>query len=322
MSHAPVKQDAAFGSTDMLLILMTVLWGSNFSVIKHTFEDLPPLTFNGLRFVIASMAIAAISLAMNRDLKVDQGDRGRMFMLALFGNAMYQVFFIIGVQRTRAGSAALIVSTTPLLTAVIGRLSGQERFRAEGVAGLLAAVFGVGLIILGGSSGYPSGESLVGDLLLLTSSICWAIYTVASRPMLRRYGSMKTTALMMLLGTPVLLAVAAPSLLRHDWSRVRPLAWGGLFYSALLSIVLAYIIWNHGVRRIGSTKTAVYSNLTPVVAMIVAWPALGETPTAAQICGAAIIFISIYLVKRGTVAVRPVLKGADIDDASVESARD
>lgn len=300
MSHA---KQGAFGSTDLLLILMTILWGSNFSVIKQTFEDLPPLTFNSLRFIIASTAIAGITFAMKRNLKVEQRDLGRMLVLALFGNAMYQVFFILGVQRTRAGSAALIVSTTPLLTAVIGRLLGQERFSALGVAGLLTAILGVGLIIFGGGSGYSLHESLLGDALLMISSICWAIYTVASQPMLHRYGSMKTTALMMLLGTPALIAVGAPSLLNHDWSRVRPLAWGGLFYSALLSIVLAYIIWNHGVRRIGSTRTAVYSNLTPVVAMIVAWPALGEAPTPAQVVGAAVIFISIYLVKRGTAEV-------------------
>jgi drug/metabolite transporter (DMT)-like permease len=63
------------------------------------------------------------------------------------------------------------------------------------------------------------------------------------------------------------------------------------------------MIWNYGVKRIGSTKTAIYSNLTPVVAMIVAWPALGEAPTLAQTAGALTIFVSIYLVKQGTIPV-------------------
>lgn len=320
MSQAIVKQEVGFGSTDLLLIFMTVVWGSNFSVIKHTFEDLPPLAFNGLRFAIASLAIAGVMFALNRDLKVKRGDLRKMFVLALFGNSLYQAFFIIGVARTRAGSAALIVSTTPLLTAVIGRLMGQERFTGQGLLGLLLAVAGVALIILGGSGGYSPSESLLGDTLLMISSVCWAIFTVASKPMLHRYGAMKTTTLMMLLGTPALLVVCAPSLLRQDWSRVRPLAWGGLFYSALFAIVLAYMIWNYGVKRIGSTKTAIYSNLTPVVAMVVAWPALGEVPTLAQIAGAATIFISIYLVKQGTVAAAQESEQSEPDEASISPA--
>jgi drug/metabolite transporter (DMT)-like permease len=92
---------------------------------------------------------------------------------------------------------------------------------------------------------------------------------------------------------------------RQDWSQVGGLAWGGVIYSALLAIALAYFIWNYGVRRIGSTRTAIYSNFTPVVAMLVAWPALGEVPTAGQLIGAAVIFAGILLVRGGMIAGRP-----------------
>jgi drug/metabolite transporter (DMT)-like permease len=116
---------------------------------------------------------------------------------------------------------------------------------------------------------------------------------------------MKATAFMMITGTPLLLLVCAPSLLRQDWSRVRPIAWAGVTYSAVFAIALAYIIWNHGVRKIGSTRTAIYSNITPIVAMLVAWLALGEAPTAGQVVGAVVIFVGIYLVRRGMIAPAP-----------------
>ena len=116
---------------------------------------------------------------------------------------------------------------------------------------------------------------------------------------------MKTTTVMMTSGTPFLLLVCTPSLLRQDWSRVRPIAWAGVVYSGLFAIALAYIIWNHGVRKIGSTRTAIYSNITPIVAILVAWLALGEAPTIGQVAGAIVIFAGIYLVRHGMIAIAP-----------------
>jgi len=115
-------------------------------------------------------------------------------------------------------------------------------------------------------------------------------------------GSMHT---MMITGTPVFLVICAPSLLRQNWSAVSPLAWAGLAYSAFLAIALSHSIWNYGVRKIGSTRTAIYSNITPVTALVVAWVALDETPTPGQILGALVIFTGLYLVRHGLIAVAP-----------------
>jgi drug/metabolite transporter (DMT)-like permease len=223
----------------------------------------------------------------------------------LLSTTIYQSLFIVGAGRTRAGNAALIVSTTPLFTAFFSWLRKEERFTTSGVVGLFLAMAGIGLIVWGDRAGAAQGSSLLGDLLVLAASICWALYTIGSKPVLHAYGSIRATAITMVLGTPVLMAVCAPSMLRQDWSRVRPASWAGLTYSALLSIVLAYIIWNYGVRRIGSTRTAIYSNLTPVIGLLIAWPALGEVPAAGQVVGVAVIFVSIYMVRRGAVAVIP-----------------
>ena len=110
----------------------------------------------------------------------------------------------------------------------------------------------------------------------------------------------------MVAGTPVFLLVCAPQLWAQDWSRVRPVAWAGLAYSGLLAIALAQFIWNHGVRKMGSTRTAIYSNITPIVAVFVAWLALGESPTWGQLSGAVVIFSGLYLTRRGMIAAHPV----------------
>jgi drug/metabolite transporter (DMT)-like permease len=283
---------------------MTIIWGSNFTAIKYSLDDMLPLAFNGLRFVIASTVMLIAMRMASRGPRVSRRDLWRLFGIGLIGNTFYQSVFILGLDRTRAGNAALIIATTPLFTALYERFRGQEYFTRMGIVGLWLAFSGIVLVIIGGNSDVSFGETAIGDLMVLSATISWVFYTVGSRPLVEKYGSMKATAIMMSAGTPPLLLICAPSLLRQDWSQVGDLAWAGVIYSALLAVALAYLIWNYGVRRIGSTRTAIYSNFTPVVAMLVAWPALGEVPTAGQLVGAAVIFAGIYLVRGGMIAGR------------------
>ena len=299
------RPSSSFGSTDLLLLLMTIIWGSNFTAIKYSLEDLLPLSFNALRFTLATSVMLLATLRSRDGLRVAPGDGKRLFALGLLGNAFYQSFFITGMAHTRAGNAALVLATTPLFTAILGRIRKHEYFTGRGVAGLFLAFAGIVIIVLSARGEFSIGETMLGDCLLLTCSVCWALYTVGSKNLVHTYGSLKATAIMMSSGTPLLLLICAPSLIKQDWSRVRPIAWAGLVYSGLFAIAVAYIIWSYGVRKIGSTRTAIYSNVTPIVALLVAWAALGESPTLGQLAGAVVIFAGVYLVRHGMIAVAP-----------------
>jgi len=311
------RDEARFTATDLWLLLMTVIWGSNFTAIKYSLEDMLPLTFNGLRFTIASAVMLLAAWMSGSNLRVARGDGWRLFGLGLLANTFYQSLFIIGMAHTRAGNAALILATAPFFTAAFSRLRKEEYFRGRGIAGLLLAFAGIALIIFSGEKEVSLKETLLGDALLIAATVCWSLYTVGAKRLIHSYGSLKTTAIMMASGTPVLLAICTPSLIAQDWSHVRAVAWGGLVYSALFAIALAYIIWNQGVRKIGSTRTAIYSNITPIVAVLVAWPLLGEAPTMGQIAGAVVIFIGLYLVRHGMTTIAPdKIVGGEIEEAT------
>ena len=316
------RAEAGFTATDLWLLLMTVIWGSNFTAIKYSLEDLQPLTFNGLRFAIASVIMLIVVWVKGGNFRVAPGDGRRMFGLGLLANVFYQSLFIIGMAHTRAGNAALILATTPFFTAALSRFRRHEHFTWRGVAGLGLAFVGISLIIFNGEKEVSLRETVMGDLLLIGATVCWSIYTVGTKELVQAYGSIKTTAIMMASGTPILLLVCARSLITQNWSDVRPVAWGGVLYSAVFAIALAYIIWNQGVRKIGSTRTAIYSNLTPIVAMVVAWPALGEAPTAGQISGAVVIFVGLYLVRHGLSTVPSTKVAARADNSSISTIAD
>ena len=99
-------------------------------------------------------------------------------------------------------------------------------------------------------------------------------------------------------GDQFFLPFAYRDVLRLSYGQIPWTAWAGTAFSFLFAIVLAYSFWYFGVSRIGPTRTAVYANLTPAIALLVSWLALGERLGLLQLVGAGVIFLGIYIVRR------------------------
>ena len=200
-----------------------------------------------------------------------------------------------------AGTAALLLAAAPAFMAIIGRLLGVERVTTRKVVGILASLAGIALVVLGSgkSDATASGDvvSLAGNLLVLGACLCWSTYTVLLKPYTERIPGVPLSAVTMVGGAIPLAALASTQLVRTHWGALPAGAWGALLYSGLLALAVAYLFWYRGVRVIGPTRTGMYSNLQPVVALVVAWLALGETPTVIQIVGAVAIMAGILLTR-------------------------
>lgn len=289
---APVP---AWGWTEAALAVMVLVWGVNFAVVKHALGAFAPLAFNALRFCIASVFVLLV-LRVRRGLILPRReDVPRIVLLGLLGNVIYQLCFIIGLSRTQAGTASLILALTPVLTALLSTLTGHEHPGPRTWLGAAVSIGGVALVTGTGIS-RQGPDALVGDLILVGASFAWAAYTVGARPVVRRYGSVATTAWTMWVGTIGLVAVGSSALREQRWD-VGWEAWGGLLFSAFFAIGLAYLIWYRGVEKIGNTRTAIFSNLTPVVAMLAAAVLLHERPTAWALLGAALTLTGVMVVR-------------------------
>ena len=285
-----------WGWTESALAMMVLVWGVNFAVVKHALAVFEPLAFNALRFVVASVFVGIVLRVQGALILPERRHLARIVGLGLLGNVAYQMCFILGLARTRAGSAALILALTPILTAFFSMLTGHERPGWRTWAGAALSVLGIGLVT-GAGALLEGHDALVGNLILVFAAAVWAVYTVGSRPIVERYGSIQTTAWTLWVGTAGLVLLGIPALLRQQWDVIGAEAWGGLLFSALFAIGLAYLIWYRGVERIGNTRTAIFSNLTPVVAMIAAAILLKESPTGWAVLGAGLTLGGVMVVR-------------------------
>lgn len=277
---------------------MALIWGINFSIIKVSLDEIAPLAFNALRFPLAALAVYLILRSQGPVVLPGKSDWGRFIVLGILGHLVYQGFFIFGIEATLAGNASILLATTPVWVLVLSTLAGQERPGLHAGAGILATLLGMAMVVLGGDGEVGFGDSTVkGDLLMVGAALVWSLYTVGSRNLIRNYGFLPVTAWTLWIGTAGLFLMGTPSLSALDLTEISILGWAGVAYAGILAIGLAYIFWYRGIQNIGNARTAAYFNLTPVVALTVAWIWLGETPAPLQITGAAIVLIGLTVTR-------------------------
>jgi drug/metabolite transporter (DMT)-like permease len=276
--------------------MMAVIWGINFVVVKYATHVFNPVAFTGLRVGTAAIFLVAVALVRG-DLALPRRDVVGLLLIGMIGNGLYQLFFVHGVARTRAGNAALIVAAAPAFIALFARIRGLERVRRLTLVGIVLSVLGVGLVIAGSARPSNGEVTLLGSMLVFFGVLCWSVYTILLQPYTKRIDVARLSAITMVGGAVPLLIASTPALIATDWSVVGPYGWLALFYSSVISMGVAYYFWYRGLRVLGPTRTAVYANLQPIIALAVAWAFLSEVPTIFQGVGAATIVAGVFLTR-------------------------
>lgn len=293
------------------MLIVVLIWGANFSFMKMALAEMSGMSFAGLRFSLAAIILLALLRWREGSIGAPRAAWWPLIWMGVLSNTLYQVFFMYGLTHTSVANASLIIATTPLMVSFLGAVSGVEALRRPVVLGGLLGFTGVALILVGKGAELGVGR-LAGDAAIFGATLCWAIFTLGVKALRAPISTLKLTALTMATGAPGLLLLGAPGLVALDWGGVSARAWTGVAYSTLLAIVVAYALWNNGVRVVGSGRTAIFNSMIPLIAMLVAWPLLGETPRPIQIGGAMLILGGVLLARLSTPApspVTPLLRG-------------
>lgn len=290
--------------SDLSLIAVVFIWGANFPILKAALEAMHPFVLNIFRFSI-SVGLLGIIYAwtrQNASFFAPIRKRGKAVIgLGLMGYFVYQILFIVGVNNTTAGSAALIMAGAPLWTALIGRLTGLETLRGVAWVALLVSLIGTVLVVIDSANSSVSplqSGMLFGNLVMLVGAVVWGAFTTFNKAVVHNVSPLGVTFFGLLVAWPLLVATGIPYWSTVDWPAVDAWVWWAIIYSGALSTGIAFVIWNTAVKEVGPSNTAVYNNLVPFVAVLGGAWFLGESVTLLQIIGGSLIIGGVVWMRR------------------------
>lgn len=277
------------------VIVLMVVWGSTFVVTKAAARDLPPLTLAALRFLIASLVLIPIALSRGGLQRLPRPvPWSALTLLALTGVAGFAITFTYALVYGSASQGALIYAALPAAIAVAAVLFLHERPTGRRIAGIALSIVGVALLIMTGTPDAGSPQPLLGALWMLGAVTVWTTYTVIAKR-LADDDPIVTMAAVSTLGTLMLLPAAALEIAQLGWSNPSLSAWGSVLFLGVVASALAYIVYAFVLRELDASLVGVYTNLDPIVGVLIAVAFFGETLHGGQVVGGALALAGMWL---------------------------
>jgi len=296
-----------------LFLALAAMWGSSYFWIKVAVGSLAPFTIVMGRLVIGAVVLVVAVRVLRVALPRDRGTYGRLFALAVVNVALPWVLITFAEQSVDSALASILNATVPLFTVVIAaRLLPEERITVRRLGGLTLGFLGV-IVLVSRDLGGGAGSTLVGQLLMVGSSVCYAVGTSyarrASRGLQPVVPALFEVVFSLALIAPLALALEAPWSATPTPDALVAVAWLGVFGSGL-----AFLAYFGLIGRWGPTRTSVVAYVLPVVGLLLGVVVRGERADATLLLGGALILGGVVTLsgRRGLPRLRG---GAPVRDA-------
>ncbi len=283
------------------LILAVAAWGASFVATKVALRELAPVALVWLRFALGVALLGAVALARRQPLRLSARELGYFALLGFIGITLHQWLQSNGLVTAQAGTTGWIIASIPVFIALLGWLFLKEQLTWLRAAGILLAMGGVLLVVSRGQPGrlFAAGFGAPGDVLILLSAPNWAIFSVLSRPGLKRQPAAQMMFFVMTFGW--LFTSAQAALGGVSLTGVSSLSAAGWLSVAFLGVIcsgLAYIFWYDGLQAVPAARAGVFLYLEPLVTVVTAALVLGEPLLPVVLAGGAVILAGVWLVNR------------------------
>ena len=269
-----------------------LMWSSAFTSARIIVAAAPPLSALALRFLISGLLAILIARMLGQSWRLTPPQWRATVIFGICQNALYLGLNFVAMQTVQASLAAIIASTLPLLVALVGWAVFREKVRPLGLAGLVAGILGVVLIM----GARLQGEvDLFGVLLCGIGVLSLTVATLALKGAASGGNFLMIVGLQMLIGSAVLWVPAlAFETLEITWSWQLVAAFA---YTTLIPGLAATLVWFYLVDRIGAVRAATFHFLNPFFGVAIAALVLGEQLGALDIVGVMVITAGILAVQ-------------------------
>lgn len=281
-----------------VLVAIQVVFSTLPVATKLVLPVIEPLAVSALRIFGSALAFAAVKWVRTRERVRSARDLLALAGLALVGVVLNQVLFLLGVARTTAVHANILITTIPVFTLAVALVLGRERLSAAKLGGILLAGSGA-LYLIAARNIAAEGATVLGDGLVAVNAFFYSCYLVLSKDLLRRYGPVTVVTYVFLFGALLVAPVGVPALVRTDLSAFTARTWLTLAYIVVFPSFLAYLFSIWALRRTASSLVAMYVYVQPLVTALTAPLVLGERVTPRAGLAGVLIFAGLALATWG-----------------------
>jgi drug/metabolite transporter (DMT)-like permease len=280
---------------DAGLLVVSIIWGGNYSVAKLVVGETSPVVFAAIRYVTSSALLWLIVWRSGRATPIPRRTTWVLLGWGIVGHTLNQLTFLFGLRYTSPTNSALIFSNLPVVVAALGVVFGIERPSPRTWAGIGLGTVGVAIVVAARGTRFEAG-TLLGDLLSVAALLFWALFTVGVRRAAVGVNSVQVSAITHLGGTPGLVLAAVPVMAApHSPSPIPRSLWIGVAYASVLSSAVASVLWTRSLQALGGSRTAIFNCVTPIFAALSAWLIFGERPLPIQAAGAALVVVGVLV---------------------------
>ena len=274
-------------------LVAVTLWGSSFVAIRDAGQTLSPGSL-ALGRLLVSLVVLGAAASIRREPLPGRRDLLGIAAFGVLWLGVYSVTLNEAERRVDAGTAAMLINTGPILIAILAGIFLKEGFPRWLFAG--CAVAFSGCVLIGLASSQSGSRAGLGIALLIVAAFAYAAAVVIQKPVLARASPLQVTWLGCAAGTVVCLPFAPTLVGELDDGGATAIGW--MVYLGVASTALGFGTWTYALRRTSAGRLASLTYLIPVVAILLGWALLGETPPWLAAVGGALCLAGVFLARR------------------------
>lgn len=280
----------------LAMVVANIIWGAASPIFKLSLQNIPPFSLAFLRFFLATIILFPFVHKDLHNFKKQVDNWKEIVGYALTGITINIIFFFLALRLTTSITAPIIGSAGPIALIIFGALFLNEKVTGRKIIGSAVSFLGVLLLIIEPILDKGFDGSLIGNLFLVIATLGAVGQTIYGRRLAHKYPPLPLTFWAFFIGTLTFIPLAFPEILHFpqlDWRGIL-----GIIYGAVFSSTIAYSLFAWGLSKIEASEAGLYFYLDPIVAIVIAYPLLGEKPSIPFLVGSVLVFAGILIAEK------------------------